>query len=109
MQNRKRIRSARLVADRHENPAAAEEHLEDPRVVRLKPYAAHRASDPELSEIARAPLQRIEQGASYDHRTDRRQLDSLAFRAERPFDERGSIGRVFRENAQRFGRKAGLL
>src|SRR5438270_1847137 len=70
VEDRERIGGARLTMNRDENASATDERLENATVVRLESDAAHRAGEPELRQIARAPLQRRDQWTTSDDLTD---------------------------------------
>src|SRR5689334_16227525 len=109
VQQRERVGGARLAPDRDQDAAASGERFEDTAVVRLEADAAHRARDPDLREIARAALERVDERSPRDDRADARDLEPIARGAERLLDERRGVGRVLRENRQGFSGKSRAL
>jgi len=70
------------VRSRHEDAAAARQRLEDAPVVRLEADPPHRARHPELRQVARWSLQRVDQRTARDHDADAGEVEALAGGAE---------------------------
>ncbi len=75
----------------------------------LKADAAHRRGDAELRQIARAPLQRLDQAPAPNDDAQTGDVDSFAGRAKRPLEQRCRIRIVFGHDRHRFGGKSRLL
>src|SRR5207248_11208558 len=88
--------------------SATDERLENATVVRLESDAAHGAGEPDLRQIAGAPLQRRHQWTTNDDVTDGGHLEAFALGAKGLLEQcRGSL--FLRENRQGLGHEAMIL
>jgi hypothetical protein len=109
MQDSERVGSARFASNGNQHTAPAGKRLENASIVGLEADSAHRSGQAELRQIARAPLQGIDQRASGEHRSDRCKLNPHSGRTKRLFDEGGDVGSLFRNDGQRLLWKAARL
>src|SRR5882762_221720 len=102
MKDRQRIGRARFASDGDEDATSASQCLEDPTVVRLKTDTTHGAGESQFREIARAPLQSLDERAARHDRTDAGDIEAPAARTKRLLNQRRRFRSVPRKNRQRF-------
>src|SRR5262249_32307205 len=69
----------------------------------------HGAGEPEFPEVAAAPLQGLDERTAREGRSEACDIEAVSCRTERLLDQCGRVGRVLREERQRFGRESGAL
>src|SRR5689334_158835 len=76
MENRERVSGAGFAPDRHQHAAPPHQRVEDASVVWLKADAPHGTGNPDSGQIARVPLQYVEERTASDNRPDARRFDA---------------------------------